>query len=398
MPWASANFAATGRGKWLPGWEAVVVPAPPDQPPSPPGIGEVVDWPTVGAWVSANFTATGRWEWPLGWEHITGTGIEPHRASVPVDLAEVAVGEGGFMVVGTRVNAGGREDTGDHAGAAVAAIGDLNGDGLPELVVGVPDGISTPWGGAYVVLGKHDGLTVHLSDVVAGEGGFRLIGETSILGNAGREVSAIDDLNGDGRDEVLVGAPGGSVFGVAPASPPGAAYVVWGKEDGTPVDLADIAASHGGFRMTGEAREDSAGAALAPVGALNGDGLPELIVGAPGNDAGGEDAGAAYVVWGKADEVPVDLAEIATGSGGFRILGEAGDGAAGSAVGAIGDLNGDGLPEVLVGAPGENDVYVVWGKTDGATVRLPDVAAGHGLASGSWRRPRAATISAAPST
>ena len=92
------------------------------------------------------------------------------------------------------------------------------------------------------------------------------------------------------------------------------------------LDLGLIAAGAGGFRIIGEAAGDEAGAALATIGSVNDDIFDEILVGATGNDGGDENAGAAYVVFGKADTAPVDLDAVAAGTGGFKIIGEgAGD-------------------------------------------------------------------------
>jgi hypothetical protein len=292
----------------------------------------------------------------------------------PVDLAAVADGRGGYKILG--------EGPFVRAGRNVAAVGDLNGDGLDEPLLSAitfrPDGTSVA--AAYVVWGKADGAPVDLGGVAAGRGGYRIVSETEEDDAFG--VASIGDLNGDGRPEILLGH---SHFGQAGE---GAAYVVWGKTDGAPVDLAAVADGRGGFRILGEAPFDGAGASVAPIRDLNDDSLPEILVGATANDAAGENAGAAYVVWGKADGARVDLGEVAAGRGGFKILGEPrgvpDSSGAGFPVAAIGDLNGDGRDEILIGAPSEPDgqrtgaAYVVWGKADGALVSLGEVAAGRG--------------------
>ena len=127
---------------------------------------------------------------------------------------------------------------------------------------------------------------------------------------------------------------------------------MFGKADTAPVDLDAVAAGTGGFKIIGEAAGDEAGFSVASITDLNGDGLSEILVGATGNDAGGFDAGAAYVVFGKADTAPVDLDAVAAGTGGFKIIGEAAGDLAGTAVAAVGELTGNELGEVLVGAPG----------------------------------------------
>ena len=91
----------------------------------------------------------------------------------------------------------------------------------------------------------------------------------------------------------------------------------------TSVDLDAIALGTGGFKITGETTDDNAGRSVSSAGDVNGDGFADVVVGARGNDAGGNAAGAAYVVFGAAGGLTaVDLDSIAAGTGGFRIIGE----------------------------------------------------------------------------
>lgn len=95
------------------------------------------------------------------------------------------------------------------------------------------------------------GQPIRLADIAAGKGGYEIRGEAAGDG-AGGSIAAIRDLNGDARPEVLVGALGNDAAGAGA----GAAYVAWGKADGTPVRLAEVAAGRGGYRILGEAAGD----------------------------------------------------------------------------------------------------------------------------------------------
>ncbi|MCK6531283.1 FG-GAP-like repeat-containing protein, partial [Myxococcota bacterium] len=220
------------------------------------------------------------------------------------------------------------EQGGDRAGHAVAHA-DLDGDGYQDLLVGAPGypgGLSA--GALYVVYGPVWG-TIDLSLADA-----RIEGEAA--GDlAGYSVSGAGDLDGDGNEDVLVGAPGVGVVG----GKEGAAYVLYGPLTGT----GSLATA--GAKMTGEAMGDGAGTAVAAAGDVNGDGSPDLAVGAPFYDGRGVDSGAAYLVlgpvWGVMD---LSLAD-ATLMGPRR-----GEQAGWSLAG--GDFDGDGRGDLLVGAPG----------------------------------------------
>ncbi|MCP4306824.1 MAG: hypothetical protein GY788_18500 [bacterium] len=283
----------------------------------------------------------------------------------------------GFKIIG--------EATYDEAGLSVSSAGDVNGDGYDDLIIGVRDNNSggDSAGAAFVVFGSANSLTnVHLSDVAAGIGGFKITGEAE-EDYAGVSVSFAGDVNGDGKDDIVVGARSNTPGGSRDA---GAAYVVFGSSKPGAVDLADIAAGTGGFKINGEADYDGAGISVSAAGDVNGDGIDDLIIGASKNDAGGHSAGAAYVVFGSLTPTAVDLADVASGSGGFKVTGEAEGDYAGISVSSAGDINGDGIDDLLIGAFGNDGggdgagaAYVVFGSlTLPDLINLDDVALGDG--------------------
>ena len=319
-----------------------------------------------------------------------------------IDLTNLAAADG-FIIQG--------DADGDRAGVSVSGAGDVNGDGFADLIVGAhygDDGDRNA-GEAYVVFGKASTpRVVDLTRLTAGDG-FIIQGDaggapfTAIRGDqAGRSVSGAGDVNGDGFADLIVGARLGSDGGYRA----GEAYVVFGKQDGfgddvsttpdgttTPVvrrviDLTGLAPEDG-FIIQGDAVDDRAGWSVSGAGDVNGDGYADLIVGAYFDNDGGTNAGAAYVVFGKADGFGrvIDLTSL-TPADGFIIQGDAPNDYAGVSVSGAGDVNGDGYADLIVGAyqgddGGSNagEAYVVFGKQDGfgRVIDLSSLAAGDGF-------------------
>jgi VCBS repeat-containing protein len=267
-------------------------------------------------------------------------------------------------------------NAGDRAGAAVGSIADLNGDGRGEILVGAPGmevGAFTDAGAGFVVFGKAAG-GVDLQDLfTATSGGYAIKGQAA--GDAaGSSMMSIADLNGDGKADVVIGAPGNDSGG----GNAGAVYVVWGKSTLTNVDLSTVAAGTGGFKIIGDSGGDMAGAVIGTTADMNGDGKSEILIGTVDSALGGAKSGAAFVVFGKSTGTAVDLTNIAAGAGGgFVIKGVAGDDA-GATISGIGDINGDGVGDILVGAPRSDRAYVVYGKSTSTAVDLADVRNGVG--------------------
>jgi hypothetical protein len=296
-----------------------------------------------------------------------------------ITLGDVLDGVGGIAFEGEFVD--------DLAGNAVGAAGDVNGDGLADLLVGAPGfnpNNPTPAdaGRTYVIFGREAATpTVDLSEIAAGVDGFTITGEAQ--GDAsGISTRVAGDVNGDGLDDFVIGAFGSDVGGLNS----GRAYVVFGKDDDTdPVSLVDVAMGTGGFAIDGETTSDAAGFSVSRAGDFDGDGLADVVIGASGVNFAGNDAGRAYIVFGKADGAPVDLGDIVAGDGGFALTGEAAGDNCGGSVASAGDVNDDGLGDVVVGAPfadfagtTSGRAYVVYGRSDGVAPTLAELAMGQG--------------------
>ncbi|MEO1149315.1 MAG: integrin alpha, partial [Cyanobacteria bacterium J06638_22] len=167
--------------------------------------------------------------------------------------------------------------------------------------------------------------------------------------NSGAAVSSAGDINGDGIDDLIIGAPVANLLG-------GEGYVVFGSSEGfdARLQLSTLDGSNGFVITTdlGGFFSYSIGDAVSSAGDINGDGIDDLIIGAPraDSDENGE-AGESYVVFGSSSgfDASLDLSAL-DGSNGFVINGIDSDDFSGSAVSSAGDINGDGIDDLIVGA------------------------------------------------
>jgi Ca2+-binding RTX toxin-like protein len=199
-------------------------------------------------------------------------------------------GTNGFMIVSSDPSI----DLGQ--GMSVSSAGDINGDGIDDLIIGGPDTTTNDdvgAGAAYVVFGQANGFpaTIDLA-TLDGTHGFKIEGEHT-NDRAGLAVSRAGDFNGDGYDDLLVTSQHGAFV---PYQVGGGTYVIFGSPSGfgPAIDLASLPASEG-LRLDGGRTVASASAA----GDVNGDGFDDILLGAPdiGFNANGV-TGASYLVFG----------------------------------------------------------------------------------------------------
>jgi hypothetical protein len=288
-----------------------------------------------------------------------------------------------------------------RSGSSVSNAGDINGDGFDDLMVsayGTDPGIS------YVVFGKSSGFdaTINLSNL-DGSDGFRLDTRdlaTYVVALSPDSVSAAGDINGDGFDDLIVGDPDGGTIVVNHyytyySSGEGASYVVFGKASGfdAVMDLSNLDGNNG-FRLNGTEQNDYSGESVSTAGDVNGDGFDDLIIGASYADSNGNRSGSSYVVFGKDSgfDAAMNLSDL-DGTNGFRLDGAAEGDYSGESVSAAGDINGDGLGDLIVGSSGGGPKdtygsslrygasYIVFGKTSGfdATMDLADLNGSNGF-------------------
>ncbi|WP_158553211.1 MULTISPECIES: Ig-like domain-containing protein [Mesorhizobium] len=315
----------------------------------------------------------------------TGLGTVDGTGRTVLDVSTLTASQG-FIINGNGVQ--------EFLGNSVSAAGDVNGDGIDDIIFsaqGTTVGSNGMAGTSYVLFGTQSGfgtddgnghMVLNLGDILASQG-FSIQGENT-LQMLGGSVASAGDVNGDGIDDIIVGA----TRTVAGGAMTGSAYVVFGSTTGFGTDdgsghavlsIGDLNASTG-FVIVGGGEDDKLGISVSSAGDINDDGYDDIIVGASENDEAGVNAGQSYVIYGSqagfgvddgSGHMTIDVSQLSA-SEGFVIKGTTAADTLGYSVSSAGDINGDGIADLIVGAYNNNDggtsageAYVIFGTTAG---------------------------------
>jgi len=282
---------------------------------------------------------------------------------------KIADGVGGF-------NAG--LDSSDRFGSAVTYMDDLNGDGVADLAVGTPgdDDGGADRGAVWILFLNADGTVRLRQKISATAGGF-----SGLLENGdqfGSAVANIGDINGDDINDLAVGVALDDDGG----TDRGAVWILFLNADGTVNDHQKISPSEGNLSANLD-DFDYFGSSVDTMGDLDGNGVNDLAVGARGDDDGGTDRGAVWILFMNSNGTVSAEQKISDTGGKFDGVLSDGD-QFGNALANLGDMNGDGVDELGIGAYGSDDggvnrgaIWILFMRSSGEVIsesRISDTA------------------------
>ncbi|EDM25703.1 Integrins alpha chain [Lentisphaera araneosa HTCC2155] len=267
------------------------------------------------------------------------------------------------------------KNDGDQLGGEVSDAGDYNGDGFDDYLVTAKfnDDGGTDAGTSYIVFGKEQPDDQSASNL----GNNRI---RRIRGDQGDDfaykVSSGGDLNGDGYDDLIVGAWGFDGLG----EDSGRVYIIKGSESVGSINLGNLTNVNDPDLIVLTTLNEQAGSvtgfSLDGAGDVNGDGIDDLLIGAPWASENGTRSGTSYLIYGDTDLSDVDLDNL--GSSGIKITGESIQDWSGFSVSSIGDVNGDDLDDILIGsfrngADDKGAAYLIFGDTSHSDIDLSNL-------------------------
>lgn len=240
-----------------------------------------------------------------------------------IELADLSGSDGFVIRSGTTA--------GQRSGSQVAAAGDFNRDGYADFLIASADGQA-----AVLVYGARSWTT----------GSYAMSSVSYITINGGSKVASAGDFNGDGYDDIIVSTPLGNGLGL---SGTGVSYVVLGSSSKSSVSVSSLDGSNG-FVINGIDSNDYSGTSVAGAGDVNGDGYDDVLIGAPSADPYNVGAaGESYLLFGN-EFLPEYINLFDRDNNVLVCTGIGGNSQNGGAVSTAGDMNGDGMADILIGS------------------------------------------------
>jgi len=273
-------------------------------------------------------------------------------------------------------------DSNDRFGSSIASLGDLDGDGIQDIVVGATgdDDGAIQTGAVYILFLNMDG-TVKTEQKISNLYG-NLSATLDQSDEFGTSVASLGDLDGDGIQDMVVGAIGDDDV----EEDSGAVYVLFLNMDGTVKAEQKISNLEGHLNVMLDVQDDF-GSSIASLGDLDGDGIQDIVVGASADDDGAANSGAVYILFLNMDGTVKAEQKISNLEGNLSATLDNAD-RFGSSIASLGDLNGDGIQDIVVGATGDDDdetqsgaVYVLYLAfcSDNCTLRNDTRECGNGI-------------------